>query len=204
MNASLRCSQREKTIAPSKTPWFFFYFFFFFEVCLFLFCVSTDLSTFNFQEAKPFGMMHEVPCISVVQWCFKWDGRSYNKKDIRTLIDIDQVPEHDVVPGLDFFFFWSLWLPVSSSITSFPCGNRFGGLFTKLSPTAVDIWDSRAASVWRLHKPQLKVSESSSLAGIKIAANKEGGKGTNEHLFSKNQDVKNRINQTTKGCKLLF
>lgn len=102
------------------------------------------------------------------------------------------------------FFFLSLWLPVSSSITSFPCGNRFGGLFTKLSPTAVDIWDLRAASVWRLHKPQLKVSESSSLAGIKIAANKEGGKGTNEHLFSKNQDVKNRINQTTKGCKLLF
>lgn len=68
----------------------------------------------------------------------------------------------------------------------------------------VDIWDSRAACIWSLHKPQLKVSESSSLAGIKIAANKEGGKGTNEHLFSENQDVKNKINQTTEGSKLFF
>lgn len=54
-----------------KNSMIFLLLFFFFEVCLFLFCVSTDLSTFNFGEAKPFGMMHEVPCISVVQWCFK-------------------------------------------------------------------------------------------------------------------------------------
>lgn len=107
---------KRKDNCTIKNSMIFLLLFFLFEVCLFLFCVSTDLSTFNFGEAKPFGMMHEVPCISVVQWCFKWDERSYNKKDICTLIDINQVPEHDVVPGLDFFFFYlcgSLCLLVS-------------------------------------------------------------------------------------------
>lgn len=48
---------------------------------------------------------------------------------------------------------------------------------------------------------ELKVSESQSLAGIKIATEKEGGKGIYRHLFNKNQDVKNKINHTTKGRK---
>lgn len=46
------------------------------------------------------------------------------------------------------------------------------------------------------------MSELRSPACIKVATEKEGGKGTYEHLFDKNQDVNNKINHTTKGCKL--
>lgn len=46
------------------------------------------------------------------------------------------------------------------------------------------------------------MSELRSLACIKVATEKEGEKGTYEHLLDKNQDVKNKINHTSKGCKL--
>ena len=80
------------------------------------------------------------------------------------------------------------------------------GFFTVVELSFVEIWDSWASYIQRLCKFQmseLKVSESQSLAGIKIATEKEGGKGIYRHLFNKNQDVKNKINHTTKGLKHL-